>query len=98
MGTSDRRAAASADYYTRGDYIPGIWVSLSNTSQYCYNINIDNFIDHTEQVNGMDILAVREATKWCADYIRSGKVCQPVCIPTLYTVPPVANGNHLYSL
>lgn len=26
------------------------------------------------QVNGMDILAVREATKWCADYIRSGKV------------------------
>ena len=22
----------------------------------------------------MDILAVREATKWCADYIRSGKV------------------------
>ena len=22
----------------------------------------------------MDVLAVREATKWCADYIRSGKV------------------------
>ena len=22
----------------------------------------------------MDILAVREATRWCADYIRSGKV------------------------
>lgn len=26
------------------------------------------------QVNGQDILAVREATKYCADYIRAGKV------------------------
>ena len=26
MGTADSRASKSAKYYTRGDYIPGIWV------------------------------------------------------------------------
>ncbi|XP_022823591.1 probable pyruvate dehydrogenase E1 component subunit alpha, mitochondrial [Spodoptera litura] len=49
MGTSMERASASTDYYSRGDYIPGIWV------------------------DGMDVLATREATKFCIDWCTSGK-------------------------
>ncbi|XP_040093755.1 pyruvate dehydrogenase E1 component subunit alpha, testis-specific form, mitochondrial isoform X1 [Oryx dammah] len=49
MGTSVERAAASTDYYKRGNFIPGL------------------------RVDGMDILCVREATKFAADYCRSGK-------------------------
>ena len=44
MGTAIDRSSASTDYYSRGDYIPGI------------------------RVDGMDILAVREATKWAREY------------------------------
>ncbi|XP_011505777.1 PREDICTED: probable pyruvate dehydrogenase E1 component subunit alpha, mitochondrial [Ceratosolen solmsi marchali] len=49
MGTSVDRASANTEYYTRGDFIPGIWV------------------------DGMDILAVREATKFAINYCTSGK-------------------------
>lgn len=51
MGTSVERASASTAYYTRGDYIPGIWA------------------------DGMDVLAIREATKYCKDYaLKNGPI------------------------
>ncbi|KAI8791823.1 pyruvate dehydrogenase E1 component subunit alpha mitochondrial [Biomphalaria glabrata] len=51
MGTSMARSSASVDYYSRGDYIPGIWV------------------------DGMDVLAVREATRFAKDYaLKNGPI------------------------
>ncbi|CAF1237860.1 unnamed protein product [Adineta steineri] len=49
MGTSTARASANPNFYTRCEYIPGIWV------------------------DGMDVLAVREATRFARDWCTSGK-------------------------
>ncbi|XP_065161699.1 probable pyruvate dehydrogenase E1 component subunit alpha, mitochondrial isoform X2 [Atheta coriaria] len=49
MGTSADRSSASTSFYSRGDYIPGIWV------------------------DGMDVLAVREAARFSVNHCTSGK-------------------------
>uniref|UniRef100_A0A336MHI3 Pyruvate dehydrogenase E1 component subunit alpha n=1 Tax=Culicoides sonorensis TaxID=179676 RepID=A0A336MHI3_CULSO len=49
MGTSAERASANINYYTRGDFVPGIWV------------------------DGMDVLAVREATRFAIEHALSEK-------------------------
>lgn len=36
MGTSAARSSANTDYYTRGDSIPGIWVSVNVCAQGAY--------------------------------------------------------------
>ncbi|KAJ9069472.1 alpha subunit of pyruvate dehydrogenase [Entomophthora muscae] len=48
MGTSANRSSASTNYFTRGDYIPGI------------------------RVNGMDVLAVRQACAFAKEYSSNG--------------------------
>ncbi|VVD02182.1 probable pyruvate dehydrogenase E1 component subunit alpha, mitochondrial [Leptidea sinapis] len=49
MGTSVDRSSASTEYFSRGDYIPGLWV------------------------DGMDVVATREATRFAIEHCTAGK-------------------------
>lgn len=93
MGTSVERAAASTDYYKRGDFIPGLRVIYTHllTCLLIYMLIYTCFkrvlcVCVCVQVDGMDVLCVREATKFAADHCRSGKVSEdshtPPCTHT----------------
>lgn len=66
MGTSSERSSANPLYYTRGDNIPGIQVSPNNDiTQFTFGST------STIKVNGMDVLATRQAIlharKWAVE-------------------------------
>jgi TPP-dependent pyruvate/acetoin dehydrogenase alpha subunit len=46
----------------------------------------------------MDILAVREASRWAAEYCRAGKVCVCVCVYRLVSasLPKVMNSRTVH--
>lgn len=60
MGTSSKRSSASTDYFMRAGYIPGIKV---------YTRSFNSLLN---QVNGMDVIAVREACRYAKEWSSSG--------------------------
>ena len=90
MGTSNTRAAANPLLYTRSDCIPGIYVSfICITIHYSHCIMYTHTISVSQtpiQVNGQDVLAVREATRWCTEYIRSGEVYTNTIIYSIFLI------------
>ncbi|KAF6770253.1 hypothetical protein AHF37_11619, partial [Paragonimus kellicotti] len=88
MGTSAQRASANTAYFTRGDYIPGLWACAAYDHITCRHHHIifndvkrdvaASSSSRSElpvfiQVDGMDLLTVREAMRFARDWCVSGK-------------------------
>lgn len=74
MGTHDYRSSASTKYYTRGDYVPGLWVCSGGGGVWgCKTgaqLSLTGGTACVAQVNGMDILATKQATQWAKAFAK----------------------------
>ena len=82
-GTADERASKSAKYYTRGDYIPGLWVDgeccvrtplkhwrlLPHAWELLSSLRLNSTYTREWRIAGMDVLAVKHATKFAKEYV-----------------------------
>ena len=67
MGTVASRAAANTEFFTRGDAIPGIQVSLGGPE------DPRTFGVPDLQSNGMDVLVQHKACQWAKEWTTTGK-------------------------
>lgn len=65
MGTPANRSSSNTAYYTRGDKIPGLQVNAAYSSKH-------SFANDAPQVNGMDIIASKQAVEFARNWTVGG--------------------------